>query len=81
MCTAERISYGFQDLESYSATIEVFMILNKGVSVMDGQPRCVGCANILLKISCFCHVKMVIILCGKRVMIRLMRNDLLFLTK
>ena len=47
---------------------------------MDGQPKCVGGANILLEIS-FWHVKKVIILHGKGVMIRLMRNDLLFLTR
>ena len=51
MYATERISYGFQDLDSYSATISVFIILNKGVSVRDGQPKFVGGTNILLKIS------------------------------
>ena len=51
MCATERISKGFPDLESYSATISVFIILNKGVSVRDGQPKFVGGTNILLKIS------------------------------
>ena len=31
--------------------VMVFMIFKKGVSVMDGQPKCVGGANIFLKIS------------------------------
>ena len=51
MYATERISYGFQDLDSYSATISVFIILNKGVSDRDGQPKFVGGTNILLKIS------------------------------
>ena len=37
--------------ESYSPSISVFIILNKGVSVRDGQPKFVGITNILLKIS------------------------------
>ena len=80
MCVTERISYGFQDLESYSATISVFIILNKGVSVRDGQPKFVSGTNILLK-NIFFVMLIVIILCAKRVMIILMRNDLLSLTR
>ena len=53
MCATERISKGFQDLESYSATISVFIILNKFVSVRDRQPKFVSGTNILLKISFF----------------------------
>ena len=57
MCATERISYGFQDLESYIATISVFIILNKGVSVRDGQPKFFGGTKILLKKDLFFHVK------------------------
>ena len=80
MCATERISYGFQDLESYSATISVFIILNKFVSVRDRQPKFVSGTNILLK-NIFFVMLIVIILCAKRVMIILMRNDLLSLTR
>ena len=37
--------------------MSVFIILNKRVSVGDGQPRCVGGINILLKISFFVMLK------------------------
>ena len=56
MCATKRISYGFQDLESYSASISVFNILNKGVSFRDGQPKFVGGTNTLLEIF-FYHFK------------------------
>ena len=51
MCATERISKGVQDLESYSATISVFIILNKCVSVRDGQAKFVRGTNTLLEIS------------------------------
>ena len=37
--------------ESYSASISVFIILNKGVSFRDGHPKFVGGTNTLLEIS------------------------------